>query len=137
MSHSRDKRRIRAIGYRIAIAPTASCSGLHGICPPAGSLARQPLSNTRAYKPASLPIIKMHMQAGCCRWIAIATKIFCAPHFSLLYLINQAVISAKTWLNINNKALKTDCFIYPTIFNTIVTMKNSDTHIQKQTIENQ
>nr|AAR05360.1 unknown [Aeromonas hydrophila] len=64
MSHSRDKRRIQTIGYRIAIAPTASCSRLHGICPPAASLARQPSSNTREDKPASLPIIKMHMQAG-------------------------------------------------------------------------
>lgn len=59
-------------------------------------------------------------------------KYFVRPFF-LLCLINEAVIYAKTYLKINNAALKWRCFIYPTIFHITVMMKNGDIHIQKQT----
>ncbi|RCF46298.1 hypothetical protein C6C11_18155 [Aeromonas hydrophila] len=59
------------------------------------------------------------------------------PYFFLLCLINEAVIYAKTYLKINNAALKWRCFIYPIIFHITVMMKNDDIHIQKQTFENQ
>lgn len=63
-------------------------------------------------------------------------RYFVRPFF-LLCLINEAVIYAKTYLKINNVALKELCFIYLTIFHITVIMKNGDIHIQRQTVENQ